>query len=140
MVTKKVQELIEISQLKETLENLSQGIKSSVGERGQLLSGGERQRIGLCRGLAKDASLYIFDEATSALDLTTEQKLLSRTKEYLKGKTCIFIAHRLQSIQDCDFIFVLDQGTVIEQGSHSQLIEMNGVYARLLSDPGNGRP
>lgn len=102
-----------------------------VGERGLKLSGGEKQRVAIARAILKDAPILIFDEATSSLDSITEHNILQALVEATKGRTSICIAHRLSTIRDADEIFVLDQGKVCERGSHQQLLEKNGLYAKL---------
>ncbi len=111
--------------------SLPDGYDTRVGEGGQKLSGGERQRLAIARTLLRDAEVYLFDEATSALDLATEARILVQIRQRLAGKTVIFIAHRLTTVQHVDTIFVLDQGNLVEQGSHAQLRAQGGIYAQL---------
>ena len=115
----------------EFIIELNQGYDSVVGERGVKLSGGQRQRIALARVLLKDAPLVILDEATSSLDALTEEKILEAIDENTVGKTVIVVAHRLSTIAHLDRILVLDQGRIIEDGTHAGLLERNGLYARL---------
>ena len=111
--------------------SLPEGYETRVGEGGQKLSGGERQRLAIARTLLRNCEAYLFDEATSALDLATEAKILAHIRHRLAGKTVIFIAHRLTTIQHVDTIFVLDQGNLAEQGSHAQLRAQQGIYDHL---------
>lgn len=96
------------------------------------LSGGEKQRIALARAFLKDARILILDEATSALDAETEAYLQESLKELMKGRTTFIIAHRLSTIRDADRILVLDQGSIVEDGTYTSLIEQDGYFARLV--------
>ncbi len=103
-----------------------------IGERGILISGRERQRIAIARALLKkDARLFILDEATLALDTETEHTLQNILKEELKDKTVLIIAHRFSSIKIAERIIVLDDGKIIEEGTHEELISLNGKYKEL---------
>ncbi|KIW10942.1 iron-sulfur clusters transporter atm1, mitochondrial [Exophiala spinifera] len=115
------------------IERLPAGWNTMVGERGMMISGGEKQRLAVARLLLKDPPLLFFDEATSALDTYTEQTLLQNINSILKEKarTSVFVAHRLRTIYDSDIIFVLKEGQVVEQGTHAELLAMNGLYADL---------
>lgn len=117
------------------IESLPDGYNTMVGERGMMISGGEKQRLAVSRLILKDPPLLFFDEATSALDTHTEQTLLHNINSILKekGRTSVFIAHRLRTIYDSDLIIVLKDGFVAEQGTHDKLIEGNGIYAELWS-------
>uniref|UniRef100_UPI0025C3A716 ATP-binding cassette domain-containing protein n=1 Tax=Aquisalimonas sp. TaxID=1872621 RepID=UPI0025C3A716 len=102
-----------------------------VGERGLKVSGGEKQRIAIARVLLKDPPILVLDEATSSLDSASEQAILSALNTVARQRTTLAIAHRLSTIMDADRIVVLDQGRVVEQGDHHQLLATNGVYAAL---------
>jgi ABC-type multidrug transport system fused ATPase/permease subunit len=102
-----------------------------VGERGVKLSGGQRQRIAIARVLLKNAPILIMDEATSALDSEVEAAIQENLEILMQGKTVIAIAHRLSTIAAMDRLIVLEQGEVIEQGTHEQLLAKSGVYAKL---------
>ena len=115
------------------IEELPSGYSSHVGERGSGLSGGQRQRIAIARMILKNPSLLILDEATSALDLDTERKLINRLSKEFKGKTVFFITHRLASLKNVDQILVMHQGTLVEQGTHNELLKLNGRYSNLYS-------
>lgn len=108
-----------------------QGLDAHVGERGVKLSGGQRQRIAIARVALKNAPILILDEATSALDSEVEAAIQSRLEALMQGKTVIAIAHRLSTIAAMDRLVVMDQGRIVEQGSHAELLERDGLYARL---------
>lgn len=112
-----------------------QGYETKVGERGLMISGGEKQRLAVSRLLLKDPPLLFFDEATSALDTHTEQALMQNINSILKekGRTSVFVAHRLRTIHDADLIVVLKDGSVVESGSHKELVDRGGVYSELWS-------
>lgn len=107
------------------------GYEAYVGERGVKLSGGQRQRIAIARVFLKDAPILILDEATSALDSEVEAAIQSSLDELMQGKTVIAIAHRLSTIAQMDRLIVLDQGQIAEQGTHDELVALNGIYAQL---------
>jgi ATP-binding cassette subfamily B protein len=113
------------------IEQLSDGIKSVVGERGVKLSGGQKQRVAIARATLRRAPIIILDEATSALDSESEQIIKDSFAEILKGKTAIVIAHRLSTLSEMDRIVVIDKGKCVEDGTHEQLLARGGVYARL---------
>ena len=107
------------------------GLDTLVGESGVLLSGGQRQRIAIARALLKDAPLLVLDEATSALDTESERHIQAALDEVMVGRTTLVIAHRLSTIEQADIILVMDEGQLVEQGSHHQLIAQHGLYAHL---------
>lgn len=107
------------------------GYQTVVGERGVTLSGGQKQRTSIARALLKDAPILILDDALSAVDTDTEEQILANLKEYRKGKTTIFIAHRISTIQHADMILVLEDGKAAEIGNHESLLELGGIYASL---------
>lgn len=127
---KRVAELVEAD---EFIDDLPLGYDTIVGERGQKLSGGQRQRIALARAILKDPAILILDEATSALDNHTEDLIQKSMLEVAKGRTTIVIAHRLSTIVNADCIYVLNNGSIIESGSHQELIARDGDYAYLWS-------
>ena len=114
------------------------GLDALVGERGVKLSGGQRQRIAIARVLLKDAPILVLDEATSALDSEVEAAIQQSLDELMEGKTVIAIAHRLSTIAAMDRLIVMDKGCVVEQGTHSELIAANGIYASLWSHQTGG--
>ncbi|KAK4199464.1 putative iron-sulfur clusters transporter [Triangularia verruculosa] len=117
------------------IESWPHGYQTKVGERGLMISGGEKQRLAVSRLILKDPPLLFFDEATSALDTHTEQALMSNINEILRGKerTSVFVAHRLRTIYDADLIIVLKEGSLVEQGTHRELLEKGGLYSELWS-------
>jgi len=121
----------------EFIEQLPDGWNTLVGENGLKLSGGQRQRIAIARALLKDAPILILDEATSALDTESEQLIQSALEKAMKNRTTIVIAHRLSTIQNADEILVMDQGEIIESGTHSNLLESSGLYTKLLKNQVN---
>lgn len=116
----------------------NRGLDALVGERGVKLSGGQRQRIAIARVILKDAPILILDEATSALDSEVEEVIQSRLTTLMEGKTVIAIAHRLSTIAAMDRLIVVDEGQIIEQGSHAELLEKQGLYARLWGRQSGG--
>ena len=120
------------ARIHDTITSFPDGYDTVVGERGLKLSGGEKQRVAIARAILKDAPILLADEPTSSLDSETEHDIMSNIKQLGKGRTTIIVAHRLSTVQDCDEIIVLNQGQVIERGTHHQLLERNGRYAELL--------
>ena len=113
------------------ITKLPLGYDTEVGERGVKLSGGERQRVALARAFLADAPILILDEATSSLDVETERDIQAAMAELMAGRTTIVIAHRLSTVREADRILVFDQGRIVEQGRHAELIDARGLYARL---------
>lgn len=111
--------------------SLPEGYDTMVGERGLKLSGGEKQRVAIARALLKNPSILVFDEATSALDSQAEQAIQSQLKEIARNRTTLIIAHRLSTIADADQILVLEQGRIVERGTHASLLAMKGLYAQM---------
>jgi ATP-binding cassette, subfamily B, bacterial MsbA len=115
----------------EFIENMQGGLDAVVGERGVMLSGGQRQRIAIARALLKDAPVLILDEATSALDTESEKYIQASLETLMKNRTTLVIAHRLSTIENADRIIVMDQGRIVESGSHTELLSLDKQYAAL---------
>jgi ATP-binding cassette, subfamily B, bacterial len=111
--------------------NVPEGYGTTLGERGAQLSGGERQRISIARAFLKDAPILILDEPTASVDVETEAEILESLERLMRGRTTIVISHRLSAVRDSDVILVVDDGRVVEQGSHEQLLDLDGRYASL---------
>ncbi|MEH3143630.1 MAG: ABC transporter ATP-binding protein [Mycobacterium kyogaense] len=127
-------EIVEAAKLAnahEFIADMPQGYDSAVGERGMTLSGGQRQRIGIARALIRDSPILILDEPTAALDAQSEHLVMSALQRLMSDRTVLTIAHRLSTIRDADKIVVLEDGRVVEEGSHTELLERNGRYAEL---------
>jgi ATP-binding cassette subfamily B protein len=123
---------VEIAALTETLVDLPAGLETSLGERGVNLSGGQKQRATIARALVRDAPVLILDDALSAVDTVTEERILRGLKGYMLGRTSIVVSHRVSAVADADLILVLEDGRLVESGTHHALLSRGGIYARLL--------
>jgi ATP-binding cassette subfamily B protein/subfamily B ATP-binding cassette protein MsbA len=128
-----IENVARAAQAHDFIEALPDGYGTIIAERGATLSGGERQRIAIARALLKDSPVLVLDEPTAALDAVTEHALTSALTELIRDRTTIVIAHRLSTIERADRIVVVDEGRVVEIGTHQDLLEANGRYARLQS-------
>ena len=111
--------------------NFDKGYETLLGERGINLSGGQKQRISIARALIKKPKILILDDCLSAMDTETEKAILQSLEDYTKGITSIIISHRISSIKNADNIIVLENGSIVQQGTHNQLIDQNGYYKQL---------
>ncbi|KJC60633.1 ABC transporter [Bradyrhizobium sp. LTSPM299] len=126
-----VERAADLAHATEFLRRLPGGFETQLGERGVTLSGGQRQRIAIARAILRDAPLLLLDEATSALDAESETLVQTALEELMRQRTTLVIAHRLATVLSCDRILVMDQGKIVEQGTHTELVAANGLYARL---------
>ncbi len=127
----RVQEALRVAQLETDAAQLPQGYHTVVGERGLALSGGQRQRAALARALARDPRILILDDALSSVDAHTEAEILRELRSVLASRTAFLISHRLSALQEVDWIVVLDQGRLVEEGTHQDLLRRGGLYAEL---------
>ena len=123
-----IEETIRLSDFEKDLEMLPEGLNTLVGEKGVALSGGQKQRISIARALVKNPEILILDDSLSAVDAKTEAKIIENIQAERSGKTTIITTHRLSAIQHANWIIVLDDGRIIEEGTHENLLEMNGWY------------
>ncbi|MCK1514318.1 ATP-binding cassette domain-containing protein [Bradyrhizobium sp. 190] len=126
-----VERAADLAHASEFLRRLPGGFEAQLGERGVTLSGGQRQRIAIARAILRDAPLLLLDEATSALDAESETLVQTALEELMRHRTTLVIAHRLATVLSCDRIMVMDQGKIVEHGTHAELVAANGLYARL---------
>lgn len=125
---------LKVAQLADFIKEQEEGLDTLVGRQGIRLSGGQRQRLAVARMVLSDPQVVILDEATSALDTETEQQLHQALQEFLKDRTTIIVAHRLSAVKQADHVYVFEDGKICEQGGHEELINSNGLYARLYGE------
>jgi len=130
------EEIIEMAKNASVHKNImgfAKKYKTVLGERGITLSGGQKQRVSIARALIKNPTIYLFDDCLSAVDTETEEKILSNLKKLSKGKTTILVSHRISAARNADKIIVLQEGQILQQGTHNQLIEKDGYYKELYA-------
>ncbi len=123
--------VLEVAQLREVVEQMPQGLDTLIGRQGIRMSGGQRQRLAIARMILSQPHVVILDEATSALDSETEASLHAAMGAFLKGRTTLIIAHRLSAVKQADRVYVFEDGSIIEEGAHEELLHQNGLYSRL---------
>lgn len=127
-----VDKATQISRLVNDLPQLPQGLETLVGEKGVMLSGGQKQRVAIARALVRDPAILVLDDALSSVDTQTAADILHDLRDVLRTRTSIIIAHRIATVKDADMIVVLDNGAIIEQGTHTALVQRGGMYARMV--------
>ena len=130
----RLQEAARIAAIEERIKVLPMGYHTRIGETGINLSGGEKQRIFIARAVYKQPDFVFFDEATSSLDANTERTILSNLQKFYQGRTVLIIAHRLSTVKQADNIVLMDDGEIMEQGNHEELLKLNGYYRRLVEN------
>jgi ATP-binding cassette subfamily B multidrug efflux pump len=128
----RLERALAVAQLTDTVAGLPQGLATVIGERGVTLSGGQKQRAAIARALVQDPPVFVLDDALSAVDVQTEAAILSGLRSALVGRTSIIVSHRMAAVRGADEIIVLDQGVIVERGTHQALLGREGRYWQLL--------
>ncbi len=123
---------VEISRLVQDLEDFPHGLETEIGERGVTLSGGQKQRVAIARAVIRRPDIILFDDALSAVDADTEEEIVKNLNKFLKGRTSIIITHRISSVVKANEIIVIDDGDIVERGTHSELVEAGGIYTNIF--------
>lgn len=129
-----IQKALKLAQLSDFVESLQNGLETQIGKHGIKLSGGQRQRLSIARMILQNPNIIILDESTSALDVHTETKLFNELENYFEDKTMIIIAHRLSTIRKADYIYVLDFGEIVEEGSAEELMKKEGLFFSYINN------
>jgi len=125
---------IDLANLNDLIDELPFGLQTRIGEEGQMLSGGEKQRLLIARAVYKNPCFLFFDEATSSLDSVNEKMISENLQTYYKERTVVIVAHRLSTVRNADHILVMDDGKVVERGTHTELLQHNGFYSKLINN------
>jgi ATP-binding cassette subfamily B protein len=131
---KRLYEAVDMACIREFIEGLPLGYNTKIGQEGIGLSQGQKQRLLIARAFYKQAEYLLFDEATNALDAQNERKVIENIKQFSKGRTVLVIAHRLSTVKNADQIVVLDQGEIVEKGTHQELTKLKGKYYQLVKE------
>jgi len=130
-VDEDLQSAAEISQIAKDVLEFPKQFETTIGERGITLSGGQKQRTSIARAIMRQPRILILDDALSAVDTYTEERILQRLREFMKDRTSIIISHRISTVKDADLIVVLQNGEIVERGTHEELVGFHGIYADL---------
>jgi ATP-binding cassette subfamily B protein len=130
---KRLQEVLELANVSQFVRDLPKGLDTIIGEHGGRLSGGQRQRISIARAFIRDPRVIVLDEATSALDVVSEKLVQEAIQRLISRRTTLIVAHRLSTIRNADRVVVMNQGRIVEQGTHDELMTREGEFFRMVS-------
>lgn len=128
-----LKDAISISRIDKDIENFPDGLETMLGERGITLSGGQKQRTSIARAIASNPQILILDDSLSAVDTATEEEILVQLKSYLVKRTAIIVSHRISTVKNADIIYVLNEGEIVEQGTHNELLNLDGIYSDMYN-------